>query len=64
MTPAQLERRLREIEAEVAKLAPPCPAPEWLSWTTNEELDWLEKMFRDLDASGVSEPTQADQLRA
>jgi hypothetical protein len=63
MTPAQLAKKLAEVEAAVAKLAPPVQAPEWAHYTTDEELDWLEKTYRELADSGGTEPTQADQLR-
>jgi hypothetical protein len=66
MTPAAADRRLAELEAEVAKLIPPAPAaslPEWVGWTTNEELDELERLYRREAEEGPEAITQADVAR-
>jgi hypothetical protein len=66
MSPAQLEKRLSEIEAHVATLWPePDPNdrhPAWFAWVTNDELTELELMTRRWEVER-SEPSEVEQLR-
>jgi hypothetical protein len=45
-----LQRRLEQIEAELAKLMPaPSEQDEaaaWLAWVSHDDLDWLEQVHR------------------
>lgn len=66
MTRTAIERRLAELEAQIAAISPPQePGAEhaWISWTTDSELDELEALFRRHAEDGT-EPSDAEQLRA
>jgi hypothetical protein len=63
MSPAQLEKRLGEVEVEVAKLVPPIPAPEWMAWLTDDELTTMLSILDRAGATKLDELPDADQLR-
>ena len=67
MTPTAIERRLAELEVQIAAISPP-PEPgaehAWISWTTDSELDELEAFCSDRHAEDGTEPSDAEQLRA
>jgi hypothetical protein len=61
---AAIERRIAEIELQVAALRPPAPHDEllaWAHWTTDEELEFLEGVAKR-GVCGV-EPSADEQLR-
>jgi hypothetical protein len=55
------ERRLAEIEAAVAGIAPPTDSgPAWLRWCSTDELTRLDELFRRWDSEQI-EPTEAQR---
>jgi hypothetical protein len=64
VTRAAIERRLAEIEGQIAELRPPASGavPEWLPWVTDRELDELEELFRRWEQHD-SPPSDSERLR-
>ena len=66
-----LERRIAAVAAEVDRLAPKPSAYDalvkenaWIEWLTVDELDALERLFREAGAETVGDMPEADQAKA
>ena len=63
---AAIERRLEQIEAQLAVLAPkPTELDDalvWVAWLSRDDLSWLEELYRRL-AEGGGEPTTQERAR-
>jgi hypothetical protein len=55
------EKRLAEVEREVARIAPP-PTPEWLRWLTDSELTEAVDLFDRENVEGVEDLSEPARL--